>query len=169
MSCGPIELRNAGPEDEPFLAALYFDTRRIEVSAWGWPEQQQEWFLRMQFEAQQRSYRTSFPHALNRIVTCEDLPIGRLLVDYEASQVRLIDIALIEERRDLGIGTQLLRALIEDCQARGCSLLLQAVQGNPARRLYERMGFELCGADPMYVQMQWKPLPQTEELACQKN
>ncbi len=169
MSLGPVKLRNARPEDELFLAALYFATRRAEVGAWGWPAQQQEWFLRMQFEAQQRSYRTSFPHALNRIVICEDLPIGRLLVDYEVSQVRLIDIAMIEERRNLGIGTQLLRALLEDCQARGCPLLLQTVQGNPARRLYERMGFELSGADAMYVQMQWKPLPQTEELACQKN
>jgi len=39
-----VTLQNATPEDMEFLARLYFDTRGREVSAWGWPQAQQEMF-----------------------------------------------------------------------------------------------------------------------------
>jgi len=31
------------------------------------------------------------------------------------------------------------------------------LRGNPALRLYERLGFKETGSDPMYIQMQWEP------------
>jgi hypothetical protein len=36
-------------------------------------------------------------------------------------------------------------------------LRLQALQGNPAIRLYQRQGFHLTGADSIYIQMEWTP------------
>src|ERR1700761_1274647 len=97
-----ITLRDAAAEDVSFLARLYDDTRRIEVSAWGWPSEQQRWFLRMQFDAQRRSYQASFPDAQDRIVLREHVPIGRILTCREDASMRLIDIALIEEHRRQG-------------------------------------------------------------------
>jgi ribosomal protein S18 acetylase RimI-like enzyme len=154
-----VTLRDAVAEDVPFLAHLYGDTRRNEVTAWGWPPEQQEWFLRMQFDAQRKSYQASFPEAVDRIVLREDMPIGRILTNYEGASVRLIDIALIEERRQHGIGTYLLRNLLQECQERGSALHLQVAQGNPAMRLYQRLGFLQTGGDPMYLQMKWTPVP----------
>lgn len=154
-----ITLRVALPEDVVFLARLYGDTRRREVSAWGWPAEQQAWFLQMQFDAQRRSYLSSFPDALDRIVLREDIPIGRVLTNHASSSMRLIDIALIEEQRQQGIGTYLLRNLIQECQELDCPLRLQVAQGNPAMRLYQRLGFEQTGGDAMYITMEWLPLP----------
>jgi len=150
-----ITLRNATREDMPFLSRLYFDTRRQEVDAWGWPVAQQEWFLRMQFEAQSRSYRASFPGAVDRIVCLEGLPAGRILVGEEHGARHLIDIALLEEHRNRGIGSMLIRRLLQECELQGRSLSLQVLQGNAAIRLYRRLGIVESGTDQMYVQMNW--------------
>ena len=69
--------------------------------------------------------------------------------------MHLIDIALLEEHRNRGVGTQLLRQLLEECATRRDTLRLQVLQDNPAIWLYRRLGFVKAGADPMYVQMEW--------------
>jgi ribosomal protein S18 acetylase RimI-like enzyme len=152
-----VTLRNSTAEDAEFLARLYSDARRQEVSAWGWPPEQQELFLRMQFDAQSGSYRTAFPDAIDRIVCFEDTAVGRMLVGLEPGGMRLIDIALLEEHRNRGIGTTLIRQLLQECETQGRSLRLHVLQGNPAIHLYRRLGFVQSCADPMYVQMEWTP------------
>lgn len=154
---GHITLRKATPEDMDFLARLYFDTRRQEVAAWGWPLAQQEMFLRMQFNAKCRSYRAEFPDAVDRIVCVDGAAAGRMMVDQKSTEMHLIDIALLEEHRNHGVGTHLLCELFEQCRTRGDTLRLQALKGNPATRLYRRLGFLEAGADAMYVQMEWNP------------
>lgn len=158
-----ITLRDAAPEDMPFLARLYSDTRCQEVSAWGWPPSQQELFLQMQFDAQHRSYRSSFPDAADRIIYVEDAPAGRLLVDRETTACLLVDIALLAAHRNHGIGTLLLRDLQEECRTRDRVLRLQVLRGNPAIRLYERLGFRQTGADPVYIQMEWADSSRAEK------
>lgn len=158
-----VTLRDAVAEDVAFLARLYGDRRRLEVTAWGWPPEQQEWFLRMQFDAQRKSYQGIFPEAVDRIVLRGYVPIGRMLIAYEGACIRLIDIALIEEQKRQGIGTYLLRNLLQECQTRSCVLHLQVAQGNPAIRLYQRLGFLQTGGDLMYLQMEWTP------ASCQKD
>jgi ribosomal protein S18 acetylase RimI-like enzyme len=154
-----VSLRRAVPEDDEFLARLYFDTRRREVAAWGWPEPQQEMFLRMQFDAQRRSYRAAFPNAVDSIVSLDDAPVGHMLVGDEPGSMRLIDIALLEDYRNRGIGTGLLRRQMEECEALGRTLRLQVLHTNPAVRLYERLGFLKTDADAMYAQMEWTQKP----------
>ena len=161
-----ITLRDAVAEDLPFLACLYADTRRHEVNTWDWPPEQQEWFLRMQFDAQRMSYQASFPGAFDRIVLRDDMAIGRILTNQDEGSMRLIDIALIEEQRRQGIGTYLLRNLLEQCQKRDCTLHLQVLQGSPAIRLYQRFGFRQAGEDSMYLRMEWVPQSCPKELAC---
>ena len=78
MLASQITLRRVCAEDVPFLERLYFDTRRHEVSAWGWPLAQQEMFLRMQFDAQRRSYSAAFPNAEDHIVNVDGSAAGRI-------------------------------------------------------------------------------------------
>jgi len=159
-----VTLRNATAGDIKFLARLYFDTRRQEVATWGWSPQQQEMFLRMQFDALSKSYRSAFPNAVDHIVCLESSAVGRVLVEQEPAGMCLIDIALLEEHRNRGIGTGLLRQLLQECESQGCTLQLQVLQGNQAIRLYQRMGFVQSGADPMYVQMEWTSSRPSEGL-----
>ena len=152
-----IALRSATRGDAAFLARLYCETRRGEVSAWGWPEAQQEMFLRMQFDAQSRCYRAQFPDASDHIVILDDAPIGRRMVSRNPSEIRLIDLALLEDFRNRGIGASLLHPLIEECHVSGLPLRLSVLRGNPAIRLYARLGLLATGADELYVQMELGP------------
>jgi ribosomal protein S18 acetylase RimI-like enzyme len=152
-----ISLRDATPEDAGFLFALYCDTRAGEMSGWGWSLEQQDAFLRMQFDMRQRSYAAAHPAATDRIVCDGKASIGRILTDSHGSAVNLVDIALLAAYRGRGIGTTLIRKLLNDCDLRGQLLSLQVAVGNPAERLYVRLGFLESGRDAMYVQMDRLP------------
>ena len=157
-----IELRPEAEGDVAFLANLYRDTRRREVAAWGWPPQQEAVFLNMQFEAQRQGYRQMYPNATGRIIRVAEIDVGRLLVNEDSSAMHLIDIALVEEYRNRGIGTQLLNELQRECDLRQMALRLHVLAANPARRFYRRLGFKEVSADEIYVRMERSPKPASE-------
>jgi ribosomal protein S18 acetylase RimI-like enzyme len=152
-----VSLRVTRDDDLPFLFTLYCDVRSPEVNAWGWPSSQRDSFLRMQFEAQQRSYRAAYPESTDQIVYSGDLPIGRRLIASLREKMHLIDIALVAGYRNRGIGAWLIRQLIDDCEAKGAPLYLQVLSGNPAQRLYQRLGFRETESNSMYIQMRLMP------------
>jgi len=53
----------------------------------------------------------------------------------------VVTIAVRDGARGRGVGEALLRALIGEASARGLHLALDVRETNPARRLYERLGF----------------------------
>ena len=152
-----LNLRPAQDGDQAFLFALYCDVRGPEVDAWGWPAAQREGFLRMQFEAQRRSYRAAYPEAADRIVLNGEEPIGRVFLADASDGMQLVDIALLAAFRNRGIGTWLIQEAMEECGRRRCALRLQVLRGNPALRLYLRIGFHEVSSDAMYIQMERTP------------
>jgi ribosomal protein S18 acetylase RimI-like enzyme len=152
-----ISLRPFRPDDQEFLYTLYASTRLHEIAGFGWPTAQQEMFLRMQFNAQYRSYESAYPQAEHQIVEQDGEPIGRIMVLREKASVLLVDIALLTEHRGRGIGGELLRGLIRECARDAVPMRLQVLKTNPALRLYERLGFTCTGEDQMYIQMEWQP------------
>lgn len=153
-----ISLRPSAPEDEEFLYRVYASTRADEVTAWGWAESQQEAFLRMQFNAQQRAYEWQFPGAVHSIILFDEAMAGRLIVVHTANQeLRLTDITLLPEYRNAGAGTLLVRDLQAQAGALGLPLRLRVLKTNvAARRLYERLGFSLTGESDMNFMMEWE-------------
>jgi predicted GNAT family acetyltransferase len=57
--------------------------------------------------------------------------------------------------RGRGIGTGLLEELIAEAGASGRSLSVHVERQNPARSLYERLGFVPAGEHGVYVLMKW--------------
>jgi ribosomal protein S18 acetylase RimI-like enzyme len=153
-----ISLRLARQEDQEFLFKLYASTRQAEVAAFGWDPTQQEAFLRMQFNAQRRSYASAYPAAVEQIVELDRQPAGRLVVARgDGAVATLVDIALLPEHCGGGIGGGLLRDLLDRCKQEQTSLRLQVLKTNPAARLYERLGFVKVGEDGVYFQMEKRP------------
>jgi ribosomal protein S18 acetylase RimI-like enzyme len=87
-----------------------------------------------------------------------------MLVGQEPAGLHLIDIAVLGEHRNQGIGAALIRELQGECEMQGLTLRLQVLRGNPAIRLYQRLGFVQSGADPMYLQMEWVPAQRPERF-----
>ena len=152
-----ISLRPFRPDDQEFLYRLYVSTRLHEIGGFGWPAAQQEMFLRMQFNAQYHSYEAAYGKAEHQIVELDGQPAGRVMVLWEKDFALLVDIALLEEHRGRGFGGELLGELIQQCKDKRLPLRLQVLKTNPARRLYERLGFISTGEDQMYIQMERRP------------
>jgi ribosomal protein S18 acetylase RimI-like enzyme len=150
------QLRPSLPEDRDFLFRLYASTRVEEIRGFGWTAVRQEAFFRMQFNAQQQWYQSTYSTAENQIIEKDHQPIGRIIVQRERDTWRLLDISLLPEHRGQGIGGELIRDLIKECGATGAVLQLQVVNTNPAQRLYTRLGFIKTGQDQIYTQMEFR-------------
>ena len=149
-----IDLRSYTPDDDSFLFELYASTRKDEVEAWGWDAGQRQAFLKQQFAAQQHSYSLQFPQAEHSIIVMDNRPVGRMIVAREDQELRLVDIALLGEHRNNGIGTRLIQELIAEAAKVGKPLRLQVLKSNPAARLYSRLGFLPMGDDGLYLHME---------------
>ena len=153
-----LSVRPMTDEDLPFIAALYASTRTQELAATGWPEAMQQAFLTQQHLAQDRHYRAVWPDAERLIVELGGVPAGRLYVGRSSDRVRVVDISLLPQARGRGFGSALLRDLQRQAQAGGLAVALSVVPGNPARRLYERLGFVAVAClDPASQEMVWWP------------
>jgi ribosomal protein S18 acetylase RimI-like enzyme len=157
MSSPAVTFRPIQPEDQEFLCRLYASTRREELAPVPWSEEQKAVFLRMQFEAQHRHYQQHYPGARFDLVLADGEPIGRLYVEEWPSQIRLIDIALLPEQRNRGLGGRLLRDVMAEAERAGKPLTIHVEKFNPALRLYRRLGFRSIEDKGVYDLMEWRP------------
>jgi ribosomal protein S18 acetylase RimI-like enzyme len=153
-----ISLRPASTADEPLLFQLYASTRSEEFALVPWSEAQLEAFLKMQFSAQNRSYMVQYPAADHLIILSGEQAIGRLLVNRAEDEIHLVDINLLPDFRGGGIGGSLIKELQSEAARDGKSFRLHVFHSNPARRLYQRLGFSEVGEASMYFEMLWQPL-----------
>ena len=134
-------LRPATPADREFLLSVYAGVREAELAQVQWPAGAKEAFVAQQFDAQDRYYREYYAGATFDVVEVDGEPAGRLYVDRWPAEIRIVDISLAPGFRGRGVGTELLRELIAEAQESDRTLTIHVEAGNPARRLYERLGF----------------------------
>jgi GNAT superfamily N-acetyltransferase len=144
--------------DMPFLRELYAATREDELRALPWPAQQKRAFLFDQFDKQHAHYLQHYPLAKWWVVTHSGAPVGRLYVARTSHEVRVMDVCLLDAHRGRGVGTALMRAVIEQAQAASVPVSLHVEPFNPALRLYERLGFVDVETRGVYLFME-RPLP----------
>ena len=152
-----VTLRPVLPEDEQFLYQVYATTRSEEMAAWGWDSAQQDAFLRMQFKAQQQAYETEAGQTETKIILLEGRPVGQLVVTITDTDIQLSDIALLTEYRSSGLGTVLIKDLLDKGMEAGKPVCLHVLKTNRAMRLYDRLGFKITGESGMHYKMEWTP------------
>jgi ribosomal protein S18 acetylase RimI-like enzyme len=140
-----IQLRPATGQDQALLQRIYASTRLAELALTNWDEAQCREFTGMQFEAQRRYYAEQYPRAICQIIELDGQAVGRLWVDRRPHTLHVLDISLLEAARGRGVGSHCLRALIAEASSQGLSVSIYVELNNPARRLYERLGFRADG------------------------
>ena len=136
-----ITLRGAADEDEAFLREVYASSRAQEMAVVPWNDEQREAFLRMQFDAQHSYYHAEFPEASYQIILREAEPIGRMYVLRKEEEIEVLDITLLPQHRGAGIGTPLIRELMEEAERTGKAVNIWVEEYNPSRSLFSRLGF----------------------------
>jgi ribosomal protein S18 acetylase RimI-like enzyme len=150
-------LRSARADDDALLRRVYASVREDELAAVQWSAADKDAFLRHQFDAQDAHYREHYEGATFDVIEVDGEPVGRLYVARWEDEIRIMDLALLPEHRGRGIGTQLLRGLLEEGALTGKRVSIHVEMNNPALRLYERLGFAQAAVNGVYVRLEASP------------
>lgn len=104
--------------------------RNYVEETWGWDD---AWQL--------RHFEQNFKPELNQIIMLHGQPIGLLSVQQSDNELFIRSILIVSEYQSKGIGSFIISNVIEQAQQQGRPVTLQVLKVNPARRLYERLGF----------------------------
>lgn len=157
ISAPAITLDSATSSDQEFFYRTFASTRAAEVALTGWSVEQQESFLRNQFEAQRRGYLMQTPDAEYWVIRQDGTAVGRMIVDRTPNDVHLIDIGLLPEFRGRRIGSTLMAAIMQEATQEQKVVRLFVERFNSALRWYERLGFKVIGGGEIYLEMLWSP------------
>jgi ribosomal protein S18 acetylase RimI-like enzyme len=154
----PYNLRPAEATDEGVLLQIYASTRTEEMALVSWTDEQKDAFLRMQFDAQTKHYLIYYPSANYYIILQDGKTVGRLILESSENSLLIMDIALLPEYRNRGMGTAILHDLMKKARQDNVPLVLRVEFFNPAIRLYERLGFVTTRqVNTVYHEMVWRP------------
>jgi len=158
LSTSPnITLRPVGPTDYEFLLEVYSSTRADELALVPWTSEQQQLFVRSQFAAQQAHYAEKYPGASHDIIMSSGRPVGRLYVARLDHEIRIVDITILPTERNCGIGTYLIKQILDEAKGAGKLTRIYVEEFNPSLRLFERLGFSVSAQHGMHLLLEWSP------------
>ncbi len=99
--------------------------------------------------------------AANTSIVVVDGEDGGWLTVQRGSGIYLHSIYLAPKLHRRGIGTHLLQQLLDEGRERDLAVRLDTARINPARRLYERLGFTVVREDRFKVYMEFGGGPST--------
>jgi len=96
-----------------------------------------------------------FAAAQVEIIDRDGVAIGYQVVERKADHWWLEEIALVASERNRGLGSELVRAIMNAAHAAGMPLRLNCLRANPARHMYDRLGFRVIAEEDVRVRMEW--------------
>ena len=131
-----VTRRSATEADIPFLLDLRRETMDDYLRASG-------------ADASEASHRERLLYRFDcaEVLLMNDEPVGLLKVDHGECEWKVIQIQLSSAVQGQGIGRQVLEGVIADARKAGVDVVLSVLKANPARSLYERLGFVVEGED----------------------
>jgi RimJ/RimL family protein N-acetyltransferase len=160
----PIVLRPEQEQDTAFLANLFRDTAGRVLDLMPIDDAMKEALLRMQLASQAATYRAQYPFARFDIIEQAGEPIGRIVIDPGTEAGRIVDIALLPQRRARGLGTAILAAVLQRLAPRQRPVRCQVLANNEASlRMCHRVGFRQVGELPPFVHLEWRPSHEAHE------
>ena len=138
----PIEFRPALEHDFEYCRRLYFVEMRWIIEE-----------LNLERTAQETSFRQQWNLAQVRVIALDGTDVGWLQAirqDDELFVAQMFVDGLFQRR---GIGTEVMKRLIGEANEFNLAVRLNVVRINPARRLYERLGFRVTHEDDRKLYM----------------
>jgi ribosomal protein S18 acetylase RimI-like enzyme len=140
-----VDLRRPTAEHYQFALDLYLLTMRPYTE-----------LLMVWDEAKQRnSFSAQWKLEEVLIVVVDGKEVGWLQIADLQTEIRLQQLFIAPAHQRRGIGTQVLRGLVATWKQKGKPVLLTILKSNPARRLYERVGFSVIGEIGVKYEMKY--------------
>ena len=148
-----ITLRRAKPEDVDWLDEFYEGLMRPCV------ELTHDW--------DEKRFREVYNTETISVIQLDGEDIGMLKTEKRKDHIYFGDIQLKEAFQRRGIGTSLIRDVIEKAKADGLPLRLRVLKENPVVELYNRLGFVKTKEFKHCHELEWSA--QTVEAADEAN
>ena len=141
-------LRPASDTDYDFLYRLNEATMRGYVT---------QSYGRWDDAVQAQHFQDRFDAAKIRIVMVADRDIGMVEIETTDCELVLANIRIAAEYQRRGVGTTIINDILAEAHRYGYPVRLRVLKVNPARHLYERLGFSLVGETPTSYVMRALP------------
>lgn len=139
----PYGLRPATAADYDFLYQLKVAALKEYVAAtWGWDEVHQRQHFAAHFDPER-----------SQVIVVNGRDVGELSLVENEDSVQISGIYILPEYQGRGLGTAVLGDVIERARKGRRPVSLQVLKVNPARRLYERLGFVVFAESATHYQM----------------
>ena len=144
-----VALRAARAGDSAFV----YETKRAALGdyvsrTWGWEE-----------EFQREYHRRHYWPEITSIITLDGRDIGCLVVRQEPEYILLESIYVLPEYQEEGIGTRIIRQILDYAAEHQERVRLHVLKINPAVRLYKRLDFRIIGETGHHYVMEWSNTP----------
>ncbi len=140
-------LRPATAGDYDFVYQVKAVTLKEYIAqTWGWNEADQ-----------QSRFSASFNPTQWQIVQLDGRDIGVLCLEREEDGFLLANIEILPPHQNRGIGTRIIEDILVSARRDCLPVRLQVLKANPARRLYERLGFVVTGETGTHYLMRCPP------------
>jgi len=151
---GIYTLRQATNNDYDFLYTLNKTTLKDFVfQTWGrWEE---EW--------QSARFRANFDTSDYQIIVVDGNDVGEIILVEREADLHIASIEILPEYQGQGIGTAIIKDILARAARAGLPVRLQVLKVNPARRLYERLGFAVIGETEIHYLMCRQPEQEKSE------
>lgn len=113
--------------------------------------------LRQRFHTDLAFLREHYDEASFDLILLDEQPIGHLYVERWDDEVRIIDVALAGEYRNRGIGSRLLRELLDEGWRYDKRVTLPLAKEHPALQFCRRLGFEPVKDEGDRWLLVWEP------------
>lgn len=139
--------RNCTLEDFDFLFKLKKENFKVYVDKiWGWKDDDQK-------ERLQQDLKEHLEH--KRIILNDNRPIGVYVVHTtEEGNLFINEISILKEYQHRGIGRKILEEQLRENHEKGIRTTLQVFKNNPAKSLYEKLGFKVYEETETHYKME---------------
>lgn len=145
MNLRQITLRPALPSDEPFLVELRKLTMTEHLGRVGEPSDE---------DSHLRRVRLRYEDA--QIIWSEAEQIGLLKAYRTPTEWVILQVQILPEHQGHGIGADVIRMILAQAADDGLPVSLSVLKGNPARTLYERLGFKMAVDTGQALQLRYE-------------
>ncbi|HUM10517.1 MAG TPA: GNAT family N-acetyltransferase [Myxococcaceae bacterium] len=123
--------------------------RRTYFAEHGWIDER----LNLARDGQEANFRRLWTASQVRIIQLEGTNVGWLQTVPRDEEYFLGTLVIDGAFQRRGVGTEVMKRVLEEGARRGQPVRLSVVKFNPARRLYERLGFQVTHEDEHKVYM----------------
>ncbi len=142
FTTSPVQIR-----DTEFMWTVFRITMKqyITLARGEWDELREE-----------TQFKDQLDESASRLIFTDNTVAGFIMTPIKDGVRWIHTICILPEHQGKGLGTAVIRSVINQAQREGVSLYLNVLRVNPARKLYERMGFQVIDETRFHFKMRYE-------------